>query len=60
MTTVLGLHGKVSVVGGYRGGLCEKLLEASPMCDGANATRSKTDPPLAKAKSISRPWSRPR
>ncbi|KAK4824797.1 hypothetical protein QYF61_019465 [Mycteria americana] len=34
---VLGLHGKVLVVGGYRGGFCEKLLEASPMSDRANA-----------------------
>ena len=39
--------------GGYRGGFCEKLLEASPMSDKVNASGSKTDPPLAKAKPIS-------
>ena len=35
--TVLGLRGKVLVAGGYRGGFCEKLLEASSMSDRANA-----------------------
>jgi len=37
---------------GYRGGSCKKLPEASPISDGANATGSKMDPPLAKAKPI--------
>ena len=36
--------------GGYRGGFCDKLLEAFPMSDRA---RSKMDPPLAKANPIS-------
>jgi len=50
---VVGLRGKVLVVGGYRGGFCEKLLEASPMPDKASASSSKTDSPLARAKPIS-------
>jgi len=36
--TVLGLHGKVLAVGGYRGGFCEKLPEASPSFDRDNAS----------------------
>jgi len=36
--SVLGLHGEVWVVGYYRGGFCEKLLEASPMSNRANAS----------------------
>ena len=43
---VLGLCGKVLVVGGYRGGFCEKLPEASPMSDGANTSRLQ-DRPIA-------------
>ena len=35
---VVGLGGKVLVVGGYKGGFCAKLLEASPMFDRANAS----------------------
>jgi len=35
---VLGLGGKVFVVGGYRGGFCEKLLEASPVSDRTKAS----------------------
>jgi len=50
---VLDWHGQVSVVGGYRIGSCEKLLEASPMSNGASASGSKTDLLLAKAKPIS-------
>ena len=39
---------------GYRGGFCEKLLEASPMSDiEPMPAGSKTDPLLAKAKPIS-------
>ena len=38
--SVMGLRGKVLVAGGgYRGGFCEKLLEASPMSDKASASR---------------------
>ena len=51
--TVLGLHGKVLVVGGYRGGFCKKLLEASPVSDRANTSRLQTDPLLAKAEPTS-------
>jgi len=37
--SVVGLCGKVFVVGrGYRVGFCEKLLEASPVSDRANAS----------------------
>jgi len=39
--------------GGYRDGCCEKLLEASPMSDRANATGSKINLLLAKAEPIS-------
>lgn len=50
---MLGLCGQVVIEGeGYRGGFCDKLPEASPTCDGANAS-SKMDPPLAKAVLIS-------
>jgi len=35
----MGLHGKVLVVGGYRGGFYEKLREASPVSDEASASR---------------------
>ena len=35
---VLGSHGKVLVVGVCRGVFCEKLLEASPVPDRANAS----------------------
>ena len=42
---VLGLHGKVLLAGaGYRGGFCEKLLEASPVSDRANASRLQDEP----------------
>jgi len=42
---VLGLHGKFLVSGeGYRGGFCEKLLDASPMSSGANARWLKDRP----------------
>jgi len=36
---VTGLRGKVFVAGGYRGGFCEKLRDASPMSDKANASQ---------------------
>jgi len=49
---VLGLPGKVLAVGGYRGGFCEKLPEASSMSDRIIAS-SKIDTPLAKVESIS-------
>jgi len=38
-TAVSGFCGKVLVVGGYRGGFCEKLREASPMSDRASASQ---------------------
>ena len=42
---VLGLRGKVLVAGGgYRGGFCEKLLEASPMSDKVNASGFQDGP----------------
>ncbi|GAB0207921.1 interleukin-15 [Grus japonensis] len=42
---LLGLRGKVLVAGGiYRGGFCEKLLEASPVSDRANASRLQDGP----------------
>ena len=41
---VLGLCGKVLVAGVYRGGVCEKLLEASPVFDGAKASRLQDGP----------------
>ena len=52
-TGVLGLLGKVLVVGGYRGGLCEKLPEASLCPTEPMPADSKMDPPLAKAEPIS-------
>jgi len=45
----LGLCGQVLAAGGYRGGFCEKLLEASPMCNGANASQLQDRPTTAKA-----------
>lgn len=50
--SVLGLFGKGLVAGDYRGGFCEKLPEASPVSDRANATGSRTDPPLGTAEPI--------
>ena len=42
---MLGLCGKVLVAGGgYRGGFCEKLLEAPPVSDRANASRLQDGP----------------
>jgi len=47
------LHGKVWQRWGYRGGFCEKLLEASPCPTEAMPAGSKTDPALAKTKPVS-------
>jgi len=48
----VGLRGKVfGSQGGYRGGFCEKLPEASPMSNRANASRLQDRP--AKAERIS-------
>jgi len=47
---VMGLHGKVLVAGGYRGGFCEKL---PPCLTEPVPAGSKTDPPLPKAEPIS-------
>ena len=41
---MLGLCGKILVAGGYMGGFCEKLLEASPVSDRANASRLQEGP----------------
>jgi len=42
---VPGLRGQVVVVkGGYRGGFCEKLLEASPVSDRASASQLQDGP----------------
>jgi len=50
----VGLHGKVLTAGGVKGGgFCEKLLEASPCLIQSMPACSKTDPLLAKAKTIS-------
>jgi len=46
----MGLRGEVLVAGGYRGGFCEKLQEASTMSDKSG---SMTDPLLAKVEPIS-------
>lgn len=40
---VLGLHGKVLIVGNYKAGFCEKLLEDFPMPDGAKNGCSRRD-----------------
>jgi len=41
----LGLHGKILVAGGIQGGgFCEKLLEASPVSDRANASQLQDGP----------------
>jgi len=50
---VLGLHGKVLVAQGYRGGFCEKMPEASPVSIEPMPASSRMDPPLAKAKPTS-------
>ena len=41
---VLGLRGEILVAGGYRCGFCEKLLEASPVSDRANASLLQDGP----------------
>jgi len=46
----MGLHGKVLIVGSYRGGFCEKL---PPCLIKPVPASSKMDPLLAKAKPIS-------
>ena len=49
-SSVLVLHSKVLVVGGYRDGFCEKQLELALCLIKTMPASSKTDPPLAKAK----------
>jgi len=56
--TVLDLHGKVLVARGYRGGFCEKLLEASPMSDRANASRLQDGPAAGQGQANQRWWQR--
>lgn len=40
---VLGLHGKVLILGSHKAGFCEKLLEDLPVPDRANSSCSKRD-----------------
>ena len=42
--------------GGYRGGFCGKLLEASPMSDGANASRLQDGPTDGQGQAHQRWW----
>lgn len=49
---VLGLHGKVLIVGSYKVGFCEKMLEDFPIPDGVNASCSKRDLLLDEAQHI--------
>jgi len=42
--------------GRYRGGFCEKLLEALPMSDKANATRLQDGPAAGQIQAHQRWW----
>ena len=54
---VLGLCGKVLVAGGgYRGGCCEKLLEASPMSDKVNASGFQDGPTASQGRANQQQW----
>ena len=46
--TALGLHGKVLVVGSYRGDFCDKLLEISPVSNRGNASQLKDRPAVGQ------------
>jgi len=51
------LHGKVLVLGGgYRGGFCEKLPEASPMSDKASASQLQDGPTAGQGQAKQRQW----
>ena len=52
----VGLRGKVLVAGGYRGGFCEKLREASPMSDQASASRFQDGPAAGQGQANQRWW----
>ena len=43
-------------VGGYRGGFCEKLLEASPRSDGANANWLQDGPAAGQGWAHQQRW----
>jgi len=53
---VLGLRGEVLVAGDYRGGFCEKLLEASPMSDAASASRLQDGPTAGQGQAHQQRW----
>ena len=53
---VLGLHSKVLVLGGYRGGFCVKLLEAYLMSDGENASQLKDVPTTSQGQAHQQLW----
>ncbi|GAB0181127.1 mitochondrial enolase superfamily member 1 [Grus japonensis] len=53
---LVGLHGKVLVAGGYRGGFCEKLLEASPVSDRANASQVQDGPAVGQGQANQQQW----
>jgi len=54
--SVLGLHGKVLVVGGYKGGFCEKLPEASTMSNRADVSRLRYGPAAGQGQAHQRRW----
>jgi len=54
--SVVGLHGKVLVAGSTRGGFCEKLLEASPMSDRANASQHEDGPTAGQGQANQHRW----
>ena len=57
MGSVLGLRGKLLVVGGgYRGGFCEKLPEASPMSHKASASWLWDGPGAGQGQANQRWW----
>jgi len=50
------LCGKDLVAGGYRGGFCEKLSEASPLSDKASASSLKEGPTAAQGQANQQWW----
>ena len=53
---VTGSHGKGLVAGGYRGGFCEKLREASPMADKASASWLQDGPAAGQGQASQGQW----
>jgi len=53
---VLGLRGKVFVVGSYRGDFCEKLPEASPMSNRANTNQLQDGPAAGQGLASQQQW----